>query len=269
MTPFFALLIAASLASPAALAPSAAPSPSGLDPTTTPSAAASPESSPTLASPTATVRRTPRPTETPAAEEEEPSPDETSAAPVDDDPSSRAPTQPATQPTSAPAAAAVRAFRTPDRAAPPAFVAPQIELPAAGDDAPPPDQAETEPMPAPDEPYEATVTFRAVGSAEVTGFGLMVIYPRSDGDFVGTGSGTECRAPGDAALFADDNDQGMLRVRVTGTHPLAFPLDVVCRFTVDPNAVLQARVIAVNVVDVVTTSGPGAASAVAVSVLAH
>lgn len=268
MTPFFALLIAASLASPAALAPSAAPSTSGPDPTTTPSPAASPESSPTLASPTATVRRTPRPTATPAAEEEEPTPDETSAAPVDDDPSSRAPTQPATQPTSAPAAA-VRAFRTPERAAPPAFVAPQIELPASGDDAPPPDQAETEPMPAPDEPYEATVTFRAVGSPEVTGFGLMVIYPRSDGDFVGSGSGTECRAPGDAALFADDNDQGMLRVRVTGTHPLAFPLDVVCRFTVDPNAVLQARVIAVNVVDVVTTSGPGAASAVAVSVLAH
>ena len=267
MTLLLALLIAASLASPAALAPSAAPSTSGLDPTTTPSPAASPESSIAVAttSPTTTVRRTPRPTATPEADDAEPTPDET---PADDDASIQATTLPATRPTSAAPAAAVRAFRTPERAAPPAFVAPQIELPASGDETPP-DQAATEPMPAPDEPYEATVTFRAVASAEVTGFGLMVIYPRSDGDFVGSGSGAACRALGDAALYADDNDQGMLRLRVTGAQPLASPLDVVCRFTVDPNAVLQARVIAVNVVDVVTTSGPGAPSSVAVSVLAH
>lgn len=170
-------------------------------------------------------------------------------------------------PTAAPAAEA-RPFRTPEREAPPAFVAPQVEVPNEADDTQA-DPAASETMPPPDQPYIATVTFRAAASTEIDGFELMVIYPRDAGDFVGSRNGVECRKTGDGTMFADDMDDGMLRILVASNQPLAFPLDVVCRFTVAPNAVLTSRLIAVNVVAATLGDMPAESSALAVSVNAR
>lgn len=170
-------------------------------------------------------------------------------------------------PTAAPAAAA-RPFRTPEREAPPAFVAPQVELPRDADDAQT-DPTAIETMPPPDQPYVATVTFRVVAGTEIDGFELMVIYPRDAGDFVGSRNGVECRKTGDGTMFADDMDDGMLRILVASNRPLAFPLDVVCRFTVAPNAVLTSRLIAVNVVEATRGDMPAEPSALGVSVIAR
>jgi len=170
-------------------------------------------------------------------------------------------------PTSPPGAA-VRAFRTPEREAPPAFVAPQSE-PTANED----DQALDEPMPegthVPNQPYVGTVTFRAVAATDVEAFELVVIYPRSAGDFVGTGDRVECRKTGSAAMFADDHDDGMLRLLVASNEPLTFPFDIVCRFSVEPTATLYSALIAVNVAEV-RAEGVGAdPSVLTVTVLAH
>jgi hypothetical protein len=170
-------------------------------------------------------------------------------------------------PTAAPPAAA-RPFRTPEREAPPAFVAPQVELPKDADD-PEADPAASETMPPPDQPYVATVTFQAAASTEIDGFELMVIYPRDAGDFVGSRNNVECRKTGDGTMFADDMDDGMLRILVASNQPLAFPLDVVCRFTVAPNAVLTSRLIAVNVVAATLGDAPAESSALTVSVNAR
>lgn len=173
---------------------------------------------------------------------------------------------PQARPTEAPAGV-VRAFRTPERADPPAFVAPQPEPTTNADDAQADAAAESE-IPA-DRPYVATVTFSAVASTDVDGFELVVIYPRSAGEFVGDATGVDCRKTGDAMLFADDRGGGTLRLLVASNHPLTFPFDVVCKFTVQPNATLQARLIAVNVAEVTAANKAVEPSALTISVSAH
>lgn len=263
--------------------PSAAATVTPTPPTTTPTAAISPSampsplespsSSPRLAppstttTPAATPRRTPRPSASPTMPPAgDPAPD---AIPEDESEEAAAPeTSPGFAiPTAAPAAP-VRPFRTPEREAPPAFVAPQVQLPNDADDAQA-DPAAIETMPPPDQPYIATVSFRAAASTEIDGFELMVIYPRDAGDFVGSRNGVECRKTGDGTMFADDMDDGMLRILVASNQPLVFPLDVVCRFTVAPNAVLTSRLIAVNVVEATLGRMPVESSALAVSVNAR
>ena len=147
-------------------------------------------------------------------------------------------------------------------------MAPRPELPADADGTQP-DEAGTEPMPPPDQPYIATVTLRAVASTEVDAFELVIIYPRSAGDFVGNRNGVDCRKTGDATMFADDHEDGMLRVLVASPRALTFPFDIVCRFTVAPNATLTSRLIAVNVAEVTFGNQPADASALTVSVSAR
>lgn len=276
LVPLVAVLAGAPLAfaetvTPALTPPTSATSTptSATSPTAVPSPSTSAGGSPTSApSPRPTILRpTPRPTATPdEASEVEPTP---AAIPGARGEEGAAPEPPVAGaiPT-APPVAAVRAFRTPEREAEPAFVAPQVAPPSAAEGEP--DAAAAEPMPSPDQPYTATVTFRAVASAEVDGFELVVIYPRSAGDFVGSGDRVDCRKTGDATLFADDNDAGMLRLLVASrTHALTFPFDIVCHFTVEPNAILTARLIAVNVAEVTSASAPADASALTVTILAH
>ena len=273
-----AALLAVLAVAPLAVAETVTPALTPPTPATSPTAMPSPETSvqisPTFAPsprPTA-LRTTPRPTATPeAAADVDPTPVAVPEAREDEGSGREPPSAPALPlPTSPPAVGVVRAFRTPERDAEPPFVAPQIEPPSA-DDAQP-DAPAAEPMPSPDQPYIASVTFRAVASTEVDGFELVVIYPRSAGDFVGSGDRVDCRKTGDATLFADDNDSGTLRLLVasrTRTQALTFPFDVVCRFTVEPNAILTARLIAVNVAEVTTGGAPADLSALTVSVIAH
>jgi hypothetical protein len=214
------------------------------------------------ASPTA-PRRTPRATATPATAADVDATATEDPDGLDDDASLGATSGSAVPTPNAP----VRAFRTPGREEPPPFVAPAGEAPAT--DGAAPDASTDEPMPPPDQPYVATVTFRAAASTELDGFDLMIIYPRAAGDFVGHRNGVECRTTGDATLFADDHEDGMLQVLVASSRPLPFPFDVVCKFTVAPNASLTARLIAVNVEDVTIGGTHAETSALTVSILAH
>jgi hypothetical protein len=262
MTQLLAFLVSVPLASAATLTPVATPPTIVASPAAT-SSPATESPSPLLLAPTRTPTPAPRWTATPElAPDDDPTPIEDPDAPGDEPPRA----MPLSEATNAPVGP-VRAFRTPEREAPPAFVAPRLELPEADDERP--DDPASDAMPSPDLPYIATVTFRAQAAAEISGFELFVIYPRSGGDFVGSGRGVECRKPGDGALVADDNDAGALRIRVVNGPPLTFPLDVVCKFTVEPNAVLHARLIAVNVASVTAGSTPGDPSTLTVSVSAR
>ncbi len=270
-----ALVIAAvaPLTVSAALTPAATSVTSPRPPASSePSISTSPAVTP---SPHATARRwtpVPSPSPVPAATAD-PTPADASEEEGDESEeqsdASSAPELPASEaePTSVPVGP-VRAFRTPEREAPPAFVAPQVELPNDDDDAQA-DPAAIETMPPPDQPYIATVSFRAVASAEIDGFELVIIYPRSAGDFVGSRNGVECRKTGDGTMFADDSDDGTLRILVASNRALTFPLDVVCRFTVEPNAVLTSRLIAVNVAEATFAGTSAEPSALTISVSAR
>jgi hypothetical protein len=251
----------AASATPPTAETAAAPSPPALTPPTaeaSPSAMTSPAPSPsrTVPSPwrpSATAARVdPTPAANPDDQDDAAAPDETPA--------------PWALPTPPPAGA-VRAFRTPEREAPPPFVAPRDE-PESLDDAP-----LAEPLPEatrlPDRPYVGTVTFRAVAGVDVEEFDLLVIYPRAAGDFVGSGDRVDCKTDGDATLFADDRDDGMLRIVVASGRPLAFPFEVVCRFAVDVQATLYSALIAVNVTEVTTGGAHGDPSLLTVTVDAH
>ena len=247
LVPLLAILAGAPLASATTFTPPVTPPTSENSPAL-PSPATSARRSPTsVPSPTA-PSRTPEPNGSPeAATNGDPTPVETSDVERDEARTREMPASEASA-TSLPIGV-VRTFRTPERAAAPAFVAPHAEVPTdAGDTQP--DDLETESMAPPDEPYIATVTFRAVASTAVDGFDLLVIYPHAAGDFVGSRNGVDCRQTGNATLFADDHEDGTLRILVAGRDALTFPFDVVCRFTVAPNASLTSRLIAVNVVEV-------------------
>lgn len=255
----------------ATFTPAVTPSTAEASPTAMPSPAPSLQSSPTVAStspgPTA-LRRTALPAASPVAAA---SVDPTPVAAPDlqrDDASVRA--TPAAQPlpTSLPAAA-VRAFRTPEREAPPAFVAPEAE-PTAGADETQVDEPLPEATRLPDRPYVGTVIFHVVANTDVEDFDLVVIYPRAAGDFVGTADRVDCRKTGNASLFADDHEDGMLQLIVASDHALTFPFDIVCRFSVEPTATLYSGLIAVNVVQVTAAGNvPGDPSMLTVTVIAH
>jgi hypothetical protein len=269
MAPLLAILAVALLASAATFTPAVTPPTPETSPAAMPSPVTSLRSSPTFepSPPSTALRRTPLPSASPeAAATVDPTPVEIPDV-RGDEAFIREMPSPQALPTSPPVGA-VRVFRTPERAAPPAFVAPRVELPAGADDTQL-DEPATQSMPSPDRPYIATVTFRAVASTELDGFDLVIIYPRAAGDFVGSRNGVDCRKTGDATLFADDHEDGMLRLVVASNHALSFPFDVVCRFTVESNATLHARLIAVNVAEVTTGSARGDPSVLTVSVSAR
>lgn len=283
------LLLALALARPTSAAtltplvtpPTAVPSAATFTPAVTPptpvtspagmlSPAPSFRSSPTVASsspPPTAFRRTALPTASPvAAANLDPTPVATADFQGDEAPVGETP---AAQPLpTSPPVGAVRGFRTPERDAAPAFMAPHAEPTADADD-PQLDEPLPEATRLPDRPYVGTVIFRAVANTDVEEFDLLVIYPRTAGDFVGTGDGVDCRKTGDGILFADDHDDGMLRLIVSSNHALTFPFDVVCRFSVDPTATLYSGLIAVNVVEVTAEGTRGDPSLLTVTVIAH
>jgi hypothetical protein len=256
--------------SAATLTPAVTPPTAETSPTAMPSPAPSLESSPTStsSSPRPTPRRTALPAVTPTAVPHVGPTSVTNPDVQQDEVSvSATPAAPSMLPTMPPAAA-VRAFRTPEREAPPAFVAPQAE-PTDDADEPSSDEPEPEGTRIPDRPYVGTVTFRAMASIDVEEFDLVVIYPRTAGDFVGSGDRVDCSKTGDGILFADDHDDGMLRVVVASNEALTFPFDVVCRFSVEPTATLYSALIAVNVAEVKSGGALADPSVLTVTVLAH
>ncbi len=251
---------------PTAATPSPALTPptSATSATSMPSAAPSLQTSPPPPSPRPTLRRTPSPTASPEPDDV----DATPGAMPDDRSDDAAPAVPPGQliPTAV-LAAGVRTFRTPERDEPPAFVAPQVEAPGPEDAQGEPTATES-PVPE-DRPYVATVTFHVTATTDIDGFELLVIYPRSAGEFIRSDTGLDCRKSGDATMFANDSGGGTLQLLVASDRPIAFPFDIVCRFTVEPNAALTTRLIAVNVAEA-TIGGKGAdLSALSVSVNAH
>ncbi|MEO6025234.1 MAG: hypothetical protein ABIR79_00010 [Candidatus Binatia bacterium] len=276
MAPLLAVLTLARLTSAATVAPLVTPptpvtpaatfTPPVTAPTAESSSAGMPSPSPSVQiSPTA-ASPSPRSTVLHRTANLDPTPATTPDHQEDDAPASATP---ATHliPTSVPSGV-VRTFRTPERDAPPAFVAPQAE-PTANEDDPPLDDPMPEGTHVPNQPYVGTVTFHAVAATDVEAFDLVVIYPRSAGDFVGTGDRVECRKTGNATMFADDHDDGMLQLLVAGNGALSFPFDIVCRFSVAPTATLYSALIAVNVSEVTAEGLPADPSILTVTVLAH
>ncbi len=266
--PLLAVLALATPSDAGTLTPAVTTPTSKTSPTAVTSPTNTSPSSPAFApSPRPTARWTPPPSASPArAPTVVPTPDEISGVQGDEPAAGEVPSAPAL-PTSPPVGE-VRAFRTPERGEPPAFVAPRAEPPSSPDQAHA-DEPTTESTVPPDRPYVATVTFRAVAGTDIDGFELFVIYPRSAGTFVGEGAAVDCRKTGDATMFADDQGGGTFRLLVASNHPLTFPFDVACHFTVEPNAALTSRLIAVNVAEV--TSGGQAVdpSMLTISVSAH
>ncbi len=222
-----------------------------------PAAAASP--SPEIPStphpsPSATLPTAPTPTATPIA----PSPTATRARPAPSaTPASRTdagarldPHANGVEAVATTLVAPPRAFRTPERAAPPAFVAPQGQAApdAAGDGAV--GRAPTmEPRPAPRAGSNAVV-FRVTARTAVEGFDLRIGYPRTAGSF-GTGAHqAECTAGTGLLVMANDRGDGEMRLLVASAQPLPFPIDVFCPFATEPGAGVGAGDFAVRVAEV-------------------
>ena len=222
-----------------ALAPALTPSPAATVP--------SPAASPSATAPTATVSP-PRPTTTPTKRPVT-SATATAAAVSEADPIAPEEPQPAA---TAVAPRAARAFRTPERPAPPVFVpdgggAP--EAPAPDDDAPP------AMAPAPRAPAAragtALVVLRATARTAIEGFDVRVTYPRTLGQFATDGQQADCNAGTGTLVVASDRGTGEMRLLVAAAQALPLPLDVFCRFSVTGGGVdagqFAARVAEVTV----------------------
>ncbi len=177
----------------------------------------------------------------------------------------------ATQPQEAPAAAAAneipaavaptvlvrpRAFRTPEREAPPAFVAPQGDT-GDGNAADLVEPAERGPAVGSRPPARSAgslVVFRMTARTALEGFDLRVAYPTVVGTFGTAARPAECNAGTGTLVVANDRGAGELRVLVASAQALPFPLDVFCRFTPEPGAGLDAGALDVHVAEV-TSNG--------------
>jgi hypothetical protein len=160
----------------------------------------------------------------------------------------------------APAGAAVpagpvvqpRAFRTPERDAPAAFVAPQGggvdvdggsgavgDTPVMGGGTRPPSRATS-----------GLVVFRVTARTVVEGFDLRIAYPTTVGSFGTTARPAECNAGTGLIVVANDRGTGEMRLLVASGQALPFPLDVFCRFTLQPGAGIAANDFGVRVAEV-------------------
>lgn len=186
------------------------------------------------AAPTATRRPSGRPTPlaTSAAEIEPPQPTE-AAAPA---------------PIATSFAVRPRAFRTPEREVPPAFVAPEAAPPLEAPSAPAQD-APAAGMP-PARSTAALIVFRVAARTALEGFDLRVAYPRTLGSFASNGQAADCNAGTGTLVAASDRGDGELRLLVASAQALPLPLDVFCRFTVTSGAGLDPRAFEVRVAEV-------------------
>ncbi len=252
-----ALVLIAVAAGAETATPNASPSASGVTATPTPGASRALALSPTLAatSPRHGISPSPVgvPTGTPVAIGD--------AAPQEPEPASR------NGAVLAPAAPAARAFRTPERAGAPAFVAPRAVAP----EAPAADAEGGGGMPAvaPMRPARSgtrTVVFHAVARTALEGFDLFVTYPRTAGDFVGSGDQVDCTTSGSGMLIGNDRDDGTMRLIVASAQTVSFPLDITCRFAVTAGAGIDRGDIGVRVGEVTSNGARGDASLLSVGV---
>jgi hypothetical protein len=229
--------------------PAHAASPSPLVTPTAPLATVAASASPSApyalrATPTATHIRpsgSPTPRTAAAAEPAEASP----ADQVDEQPVDAAPTAALVRP---------RAFRTPERDAPAAFApqggaadtdtgfAPAERVPGMGANRPP------------SRSTSGLVVFRVTARTAVEGFDLRVAYPTTIGSFGTSARPADCNAGTGTLVVANDRGNGELRVLVASAQALPFPLDVFCRFTLEPGAGLGANDFGVRVAEV-TSNG--------------
>ncbi len=143
-----------------------------------------------------------------------------------------------------------RAYRTPERAGGPVFMAPEG---AARDTAAP------EGMPAPAAPAArapaaqggtSLVVFRATARTAIEGFDVRVSYPRSLGTFASNGQQADCNAGTGTLVIGSDRGSGELRLLVAGAQALPLPLDVFCRFARTGGGGLDAGQFAIRVAEV-------------------
>jgi hypothetical protein len=93
------------------------------------------------------------------------------------------------------------------------------------------------------------VVFHVTARTALEGFDLRVAYPRSLGAFGNSAKQAECTAGTGALVVANDRG-GALQVLVASATALPFPLDVFCRFTLEPGAGLDAGAFTVRVAEV-------------------
>jgi hypothetical protein len=146
-----------------------------------------------------------------------------------------------------------RVFRTPERSAPPAFVAPD----GGSGDA---DQTGSEPEAAPPaaagNPGPAAgggsglVALRTTARTALEGFDLRVGYPPSLGSFGTSAQQPDCNAGTGFFVAASDRGTGELHLVVASAQSLPFPLDVFCRFALASGARLTASDFTVRVAEV-------------------
>lgn len=158
-------------------------------------------------------------------------------------------------PAAPPVAAQPRAYRTPERAAPPAFVAPEGNVggePESGADGrgsavgAPPVMA---PRPGA-RAGSAAVVFRVSARTAVEGFDLRIGYPRTSGAFGSAARPAECSAGTGMLIAANDRGDGEMRLLVASAQALPFPIDVFCRFTTEGGVSVGAADFAVRVAEV-------------------
>lgn len=230
-----------------AATPSPAPSPSATSPSATVTSAGSPtRAAPTATAPVTTATPTPR-----VLSGSGPAPRAADAVAPNLPSAAAAPG--AGLGAVAPAAPVQpRAYRTPERAAPPAFVAPQDDAASAGTDAAAGavgDAPVMAPRPAP-RGGSAAVVFRVSARTAVEGFDLRIGYPRNAGSFVIGGQPAECNAGTGMIVAANDRGTGEMRLLVASAQALPFPIDVFCRFGTEAGASVGAADFSVRVAEV-------------------
>jgi len=157
--------------------------------------------------------------------------------------------------TAAPVATAApgppRAFRTPERSAPQAFVARDAGTTAdGGATAPVGPGGGMGTRPSAPRAQSGLVVFRATARTALEGFDLRVSYPPDTGSFGTAAQQPDCNAGSGAYVVANDRGTGELRLLVASASPLPFPLDVFCRFTLAGGSALDPSAFAVRVAEV-------------------
>jgi hypothetical protein len=175
------------------------------------------------------------------------------------------------EPAAAPAATALaprpRAFRTPERAAPPPFVAPEAGAPTDEDPTEPHRDGPNAAAPGAGSGGTALVVFRVTARTVIEGVDLRVSYPDTLGTFAVGGQSADCNAGTGTLVVANDRGTGELRVLVASAQALPLPLDVFCRFAVAGGQRPNRGAFAVRVAEVTSDAKRADTSLVIVDVV--
>lgn len=144
-----------------------------------------------------------------------------------------------------------RVFRTPERAAPPAFVAPDAGS-AGGDGgaAPAAPAGNMGARPSAPRAQSGLVVFRMTARTALEGFELRVSYPPDMGSFGSSSQQPDCNAGTGVMVVANDRGTGEIRLEVVSLPAIPFPLDLFCRFTLAGGASLDPSAFGPRVTEV-------------------